>query len=342
MNLSLLHWHIEPSSICTLKCPRCTRAEVPESLLNKQLSLDFFKNQIGSKVLKQIKRITFCGNDGDPIYCNDIIDIIAWMKDVNPDLSIVLITNGSYKQQDWWVRLANTLDNKDEIHFSIDGWDQDSNSKYRINCDYESITQGLTTFIANNNTTYVVWASIAFKFNEHMIDYMQDLAKNFGVDAFQLTLSTKFGSKYPDAYGNSDELEPSSKYIPKGHRYERKVYLLSGKSRYTETIKQFYKQRIFELMDNNQIPRLCLVGNKGVFLNSMGEFFPCCWVASRYDHNRDWIDKSKERFNLYKNTFSKVINDEFWNNKFLEFDSLECNTKCSADKLNNIDYITEW
>ena len=45
--LSLIHWHIEPSSICTLKCPRCPRAEVPEGLLNRQLSLKFFQNQIG-------------------------------------------------------------------------------------------------------------------------------------------------------------------------------------------------------------------------------------------------------------------------------------------------------
>ena len=50
------HWHIEPSSICTLKCPRCPRAEIPESLLNRQLTLDFFKNQIGADIIKQIKK----------------------------------------------------------------------------------------------------------------------------------------------------------------------------------------------------------------------------------------------------------------------------------------------
>jgi MoaA/NifB/PqqE/SkfB family radical SAM enzyme len=90
--LSLLHWHIELSSICTLKCPRCPRAEVPDSLLNKQLSLDFFKNQIGKDAIKQMRKITFCGNDGDPIYCNDLIPIIKWIKQVNNDVCIVLIT----------------------------------------------------------------------------------------------------------------------------------------------------------------------------------------------------------------------------------------------------------
>jgi len=53
------HWHIEPSSICAIKCPRCPRAEVPDSLLNRQLDLSFFKNQIGVDIVRQIKKITF-------------------------------------------------------------------------------------------------------------------------------------------------------------------------------------------------------------------------------------------------------------------------------------------
>ena len=48
MNIALDHWHIEVSSICTLKCPRCTRAEVPETLLNRSLDLKFFQEQIGA------------------------------------------------------------------------------------------------------------------------------------------------------------------------------------------------------------------------------------------------------------------------------------------------------
>jgi MoaA/NifB/PqqE/SkfB family radical SAM enzyme len=85
------HWHIEPSSICALKCPRCPRAEVPDGLLNRQLSLDFFRDQIGAEVIKRIRKITFCGNDGDPIYCRDLVDICAWVKSTNPDLQLVVI-----------------------------------------------------------------------------------------------------------------------------------------------------------------------------------------------------------------------------------------------------------
>ena len=41
--LATWHWHIEISSKCTLKCPRCARQEVPDGLVNTELSLEFFE-----------------------------------------------------------------------------------------------------------------------------------------------------------------------------------------------------------------------------------------------------------------------------------------------------------
>ena len=41
--LATWHFHIEISSKCTLQCPRCARQEVPDSLVNTELDLEFFK-----------------------------------------------------------------------------------------------------------------------------------------------------------------------------------------------------------------------------------------------------------------------------------------------------------
>ena len=348
MNLSLIHWHIELSSICTLKCPRCPRAEVPETLLNRQLTLDFFKNQIGIDVVQQIKRITFCGNDGDPIYCREFLDICKWIKEVNPDICLVIVTNGSHKKAQWWEDLATILNNRDEIHFSVDGWDQASNEQYRVNSDYDSILNGITTFREHNSDTYFVWAAIAFKFNEDKIDTLKQNALQLGFDCFQLTLSTKFGIKYPNVYGdivpvgmhfeNKDSLQPSAKYIPNGHRFERVETLLSDKKRFSNEIKRLYKDIIEDLDD----PKLCLVGSKGVFLNSHGEFYPCCWVATRYEANNKWIELGKTNFNLYNKTFNEVMDDEFWQNDFLKFDSLECKNKCTNNSIKGDDFLLNW
>lgn len=330
------HWHIEPSSICTLKCPRCPRAEVPDSLLNRQLSLDFFKNQIGADVIKQIRKITFCGNDGDPIYCRDLIDIIAWFKNINPVIEIVIITNGSYKPVPWWRELASILDYHDEIHWSLDGWDNDSNSKYRVNSDWTSIMHGLETFQSLNRSTYLVWAAIAFRFNQDHLEHMKSLALDLGFDSFQLTKSTKFGSKYPSAYGTEDTLEPTdSVLVASAHRFERVVMPLTSKTRPGAELRIEFLNRATQLGNYSGI---CLIGSKGVFLNSRKEFYPCCWTANRYPHNDSWQGK----FNLNNNTFEEIIRDTFWSGDFLKFDSLECQTKCTPDRLNDPAHTSEW
>ena len=54
----LEHWHIELCSKCSLKCPRCSRQEVPEGLTNKELSLEWFQKNFKGKLLKQVKKLT--------------------------------------------------------------------------------------------------------------------------------------------------------------------------------------------------------------------------------------------------------------------------------------------
>lgn len=335
------HWHIELSSICTLKCPRCPRLEVADTLLNKQLSLEFFKNQIGRETIANIKKITFCGNDGDPIYCRDFIDICAWIKSINSQLQLVIVTNASYKDSTWWHSLANILNEHDEVHWSLDGWDQASNSVYRVNCDWASIQDGINTFFEYNNSTYRVWDAIAFKFNENMLDTMRNTAKSRGFDMFQLTKSTKFGSKYPDSY-RDDLLEPTdSSLISSSFRFERELTRLTEKHRSSDNLKMLFVERA-EQLKKTQHSGICLIGNKGVFLNSQGELFPCCWTANRYQHNNDWHTLAQSKFNLNNRTFTEIQQDSFWNTDFLRFDSLECTTKCTRDKLNDISHVSEW
>lgn len=337
------HWHIEASSICALKCPRCPRAEIPDSLLNRQLSLTFFKDQIGETVIQNIKKITFCGNDGDPIYNKEFIEICEWLKTVNPAMSLIIITNGSHKLPEWWSRLGNVLNSNDEINWSIDGWDQVSNEKYRINSNWQSIEDGIRSFTTANSSAYRVWASIGFKFNQDNIEHQKQIATTLGFDLFQLTKSTKFGSKYPDAYGKDDLLEPTIQtLVAAGHRFERKNTVITTKERPGSKLKMIFMDRASHLIRNKNYSGICLIGNKGLFLNSMGELYPCCWTANRYEHNTKWHTLAKQQFNLKVNTFDQIINNPFWATEFLKFDSLECTTKCTAEKLQDISHTTEW
>ncbi len=337
------HWHIEASSICSLACPRCPRAELPDNLLNRQLTLSFFQKQIGADVVQQIKKITFCGNDGDPVYCKDFIEICAWLKQINPKIQLVIITNGSYKTTAWWKQLAGVLDENDEINWSLDGWDQLSNQQYRINSNWLSIENGIKTFFSYNKTTYRVWAAIAFSFNQNFISYQKNLAVGMGFDLHQLTKSTKFGSKYPSAYGEHDPLEPTDiTLVASSHRFERVQYQITDKIRPGMELKKIYFQRAEHLAEYTLNSGICLIGNKGVFLNSQGEFYPCCWTANRYAHNKQWHQLASDRFNLNNHTFQEIIKDTYWQQEFLQFDSLECTSKCTREKLSDLHHTTEW
>lgn len=333
--LASWHWHIEISSKCTLRCPRCARSEVPNTLVNTELDLSFFeKNFTKSFIDQNVEKITFCGDDGDPIYAHDLIDVIKHFKKVKP-VEFVIVTNGSHKKDLWWEQLALVLDHNDSIHFSLDGWDDESNSIYRIGSSFTSAINGIK-ILRQHSQCKLIWDAIAFKFNEDKVDYMRSIAKDLGMDRFQLTKSTKFGSVYP-SYGDHDPLQPSSRYISSTQRFEREfTYFTDKKDTVSETnIKLYVKHK-----DKDTIVPLCYIGNKGLYIDSRGRLFPCCWVANRYTHNSEWQNIA-ETFNLHNITIEQALKDDFWTSEFQTFKWQECQSKCNKRVINQ-EYATSW
>lgn len=334
--LATWHFHIEISSKCTLRCPRCARQEVPNGLINTELDLAFFKRNFTPQfLLDNVEKITFCGDDGDPIYARELIPVIQYIKNVKP-VEIVIVTNGSYKTVKWWETLARSLHENDSIHFSVDGYDDASNNLYRVNSDFDSIMAGIKTVRANSKCM-ITWAAIAFKFNEDRLDSMQEQARKLGVDIFQVTKSTKFGSVYP-SYGANDPLQPSTKFVSITHRFQREVIRLTA--RQENPIHTINLKLHDQVKNNENIVPLCEIGNKGLYIDARGRLFPCCWVANRYSHNTEWQSLA-EKFNLHNRSLLDVINDPFWENEFKAFEWQECKTKCNKRAVDQ-EYATSW
>jgi MoaA/NifB/PqqE/SkfB family radical SAM enzyme len=335
--LATWHFHIEISSKCTLRCPRCARQEVPDTLINTELDLEFFKQNFTEEfILDHVEKITFCGDDGDPIYAHDLISVVEYIKSIKP-VEIVIITNGSHKKPEWWEDLGYVLTDNDTVHFSIDGWNNESNNLYRVNSDFDSIIAGIKTLKSVSHCR-LVWAAIAFKFNESQLSAMESHARELGMDAFQLTKSTKFGKIYP-SYGNNDPLEPSKKFVSGSHRFERDVILLSSRGLNSQTNTkniQLYKS----VTEVNSVKPLCEIGNKGLYIDARGRLFPCCWVANRYSHNSEW-KAIATKFDLNCRTLADAVTDDFWSTTFKTFEWQECQTKCVASRVDE-KYATEW
>ena len=337
----LWHWHFELSSICTLKCPRCPRTELPDSLVQDQLRLDFFRTNFDRNVLRDVRRVTLCGDDGDPIYARDFLPIVHHFKSNDPTISLQIITNGGYKDEDWWRELGSLLNHYEEVHFSIDGSTQSISEQYRINSDHASSILGMKT-LADSSYAFISWDMIAFKFNEHDIDDCRDLARAYGCDQFQLTLSSKFGSKYPGYLEDGkDALEPSDDFLPKGYRFERKITNLTGRSLPDNGAKTANIAAYEAIKGSQGIIPLCKIGTKGMFVNSRGYLIPCCWVGNRYNFS-GYSRFIRDDNNIRISGLEQVLNGDHWLGFFEDFYHMrECGDKCSAHLVDE-SYATNW
>jgi MoaA/NifB/PqqE/SkfB family radical SAM enzyme len=324
------------------------------------MTLDFVKKFFTEDVLRnKVKRVTMCGDVGDPIYCKEYIEICRYIKSVNPDIHIFTITNGSYRKPAWWQELASVLNDRDTINFSIDGYDNTSNNLYRINSDFNSITEGIRAVRAVNKDVFLVWATIIFKFNQDRLNDIINQACDLDLDAVQWTRSTKFGSVYGGYGGADDPLEPRSEFISKTHRYEREILNISGRRQNNGDYLEHNKQKYFEIKEqykDKPVTPLCEIGNRGIYVNAEGVVFPCSWVSFPYhslthgDKTIQWKDsffaEHRERMSLHNRTFEEIITDPLWNKCSRGFTNpektwVECGQKCSSSIVTE-NYAVGW
>jgi MoaA/NifB/PqqE/SkfB family radical SAM enzyme len=296
----LSHLHVEVSSKCVLKCPRCPRTELKEyhPQINREYSLEEFQNIFTQDVLLKIKYLNFCGDIGDPIYATDFLQIVQYIKLESPGTQISIVTNGSYKKPSWWQELGLYLNENDRVTFSVDGWDHNSNNIYRVNSDWDSIIAGIKT-LKEHSVVNLKWSSILFRFNMHRIDDIKQLATDLGVDEVAVVHSMKFGGNDPRYLNEQgvDLLEPD--YGTEDRVYSRSVVTTGRQFRFPATEKKIC------------LPQACLNGRQMPFVSVDGRFFPCAWFGSGYIKN-DFLDQYQHRINIRERSLDEVLNDSCW------------------------------
>lgn len=193
----LHHIQVEITSRCQASCPMCLR-NVHGGIDNPSLplsdwSLYQFKKIFNSEVLAQIKCVNFCGDFGDPILNNDLIDMCQYLKD-HSSVSVQLHTNGSARNIAWWESLARALPADHMVEFAIDGL-KDTHSLYRIGTDYDIIIRNATAFMDAGGNAH--WMYIKFKHNEHQVDVARNVANTLGFKTFDVKTSKRFGKQFP-------------------------------------------------------------------------------------------------------------------------------------------------
>jgi MoaA/NifB/PqqE/SkfB family radical SAM enzyme len=309
--------HVELSSKCTLKCPRCPRTELDLDNLNREFSLEEFVQAFDIKVLTSVSKIIFCGDVGDPIYAKDFLRIVEYIKQ-NSTTKLSIVTNGSYKGAEWWTTLGQLLDSDDQVTFSLDGWNQESNEKYRVNSDWPSIMLGIKTLRASSQCR-MNWSMIYFSFNENHVEQVKQLAQDLGFDTFDTVRSSKFDGRY--LIDGLDVLKPS--HVAQSSQYERERTVL----RRAHDVGELIAVKKHDWAK-------CLNNAKELFVNVDGLLFPCPWFNSGYQDNA-FMQHYRDQLNIKRKGLQAVLDDPLWNTLINLFDTNPlpvCKIKCKNAK----------
>ena len=314
--------HLELSSKCVLKCPRCPRTELELDRLNQEMSLNDLKSGFPLDVLTKIELFIFCGDIGDPIYATEFLEIVEYIKQ-NSRVRIRIVTNGSYKKAEWWQQLGKLLDHNDQVTFSVDGWDNKSNNQYRVNSDFNSIIAGIKTLRACSDCS-IHWSAIYFSFNQNKINDMRELAKSLGCNKFKTVKSSKFNGRY--MVDNMDLLRPDDNLVANTLIYETAVDSLN---------KDNYIPIIPEVPAVSHQWAKCLNYKKDLFIGINGLVLPCPWFNNGYQDNT-FIEQHQDKMSIKNRSFFEIINDtELWSGLVESFNNgpLEiCQIKCKNDQ----------
>jgi MoaA/NifB/PqqE/SkfB family radical SAM enzyme len=320
MLFNIKNVHVELSSKCVLKCPRCPRTELDLDYLNQEISLDRFKSMFPSSALTQIETFMFCGHTGDPIYATEFLDIVEYIKH-SSQCRINIVTNGSYKKSSWWQQLGQLLNKQDRVVFSVDGWDNASNNQYRVNSDFDSIVQGIKKLRSHSDCT-IMWSMIYFSFNQDQEQHIKNLAQSLGCDLFKSVKSSKFDGKYRVNFVE-DPLKPQSHLTASTLVYENEYEYFTSDA----------KEHDFLPVGVSKHPwAKCLNHLKEIFVNVQGYVYPCAWFGEDYLEN-DFIKNYKQSLCLGSRSIEQLLNDQqTWQPLLDSFESLPmpiCQLKCN-------------
>ena len=322
----ILHVDLEMSSLCNAKCPICNRRQQggPKNTSYKEtyLSLDRFKTWFDDKFVAQLFSMQMCGNYGDAMTNPELVNILKYIRSINPKVRFTMNTNASGRNEEFWTELGKLFSiNDSTLTFSVDGL-EDTNHIYRRGTHWSKIMNAMKWYIKAGGIAR--WEFLVFKHNQHQVEEARRIAKDMGFWHFYAKEPLGFvnepitenGRKYnnwmkvlndkggPDYYIEQKDSSMNSKEIK---LYLKETGFVKSEEQSIEPEeldKKFNDPKIFYqpktekvIIDNNrqlspweeklgETDIDCMVIKpKSIFIGHDGLVFPCCFTASKYYAN---------------------------------------------------------
>ena len=315
--------HLEITNNCQASCPMCSR-NVNGGLENPLISvtnwtLNEFKTILSPTVLNQIKRYYFCGNFGDPMMNNDLIEMIEYSVSINPELNIRVHTNGGARNSEWWTRLAKALPKTHLVTFALDGL-SDTHHLYRVGTTYENVLRNAKTFIDAGGSAE--WVYIKFKHNEHQTESARQIAIDMGFKEFTIKNSSRF------------MIEPKVNVVDREGKYTHSIEPA------TDTPMKFIDIKTIESFSDivkDAVIDCKVKQDKEIYIDAHRNLYPCCHTAS--------IPYMRERINGFHSDKIKEITTTMMDQHLDMINTIgEVNTTVRSiqDIIDSTEYQTMW
>lgn len=156
--------HVEPTSICNLRCPGCRATDVMEGREPRRrafLPFDKFKAMVDS-IDRPVRLIGFCGY-GEPLLNPELPKMIAYAKARIPGVSCSIDTNANIRRIDAAELIASGVN---LIRFALDGAFQENYVQYRRRGNIELALRFVRAVAAERDRqqakTKLVWKYVIF------------------------------------------------------------------------------------------------------------------------------------------------------------------------------------
>ena len=266
----------EPTNICNLKCPMCPAVSGKRILEKGKLELDNYKN-----LLDEIGPYIFqlqLWNQGEPFVHKDFLEMVRYAKEKG--IMTITSTNAHFVGS---AEKAEEIVNSglDQLIISMDGTNQESYEKYRINGDFNLVIYNLKLLAKakeklHSRLPLIELQFIVFKHNQQEIDKIIELAKELHLNRLSFKSPMVYTAEQADTFLDTKQKD--------------EMYTFAG----TEAKRK-------------KIPNRC----KRLWLNTTvnwnGTVVPCCFDADSDHVFNNVFHKVKSFKKIWKSPLYKIF-----------------------------------
>lgn len=273
------HIYLHMTNACNLKCPYCYNRDDRDYKLKLQkreefaptLNTEEYKHLIRRLVEEGIERIFFTG--GEPLMRDDLLDLAAHAKSINPGVRLELLTNGILIKGDRVDRICELFD---AVTISMDGHEQHLHEHFRGKNTYKPTVAGVRRLVKRKQELGLERPYVALvpALTNRNIGFMKEIYE-FALDGLEVN------GLAPILFQAGDHQELSLQQLPRIATYLREsdrtsAYLAERRVRREHARNDAGAPAPERRKPAPVVPRHdCGVGNGEISVDPSGFVYPC-------------------------------------------------------------------